>query len=152
MGVERLVVVVSRTDDRDVRRALIDRLLTADVEPALRGFLSLLYDETIRADALAVAETHPQLPLASLLSLLDDEDKRVRLSAAMVLGHVNGPEITRSLISRVEEQPTGRTEVWMALLACRGPLAEEFLSYASFQPLLLGQVNNARLQFERMIP
>jgi hypothetical protein len=38
----------------------------------------------------------------------------------------------------------------MALLACRGELADEFLSYASRRPQFLGQVNHARVQLARM--
>ncbi len=152
VGVERLADAVAQTTDSHVRRALIRRLLTSGDDLALRGYLSLLHDEATRGEALAVADAVPQLPLTSLLALFEDEEKTVRLSAAMVLGHVNGPEVTKALISLVIQEPSGPTEAWIALLACRGELAEQFLAYATFRPQLLGRVNNARVQLARMIP
>ncbi len=152
VGLERLADVVGRATDQRVRAALFNRLLTADSEPALRGYLSLVQHDATRAEALAVADAVGQPLLASLLALLDDEDEAVRLSAALVLGHANGPEVTHALIARVTQQPSDRTETWIALLVCRGAQAEEFFAYATRQPRLLGQVNLARVRLTRMIP
>jgi hypothetical protein len=73
------------------------------------------------------------------------------LAAATVLGHVNGPDVTRLLIARVTEKPADSTEAWMALMACRGEAAAQFLTYASHRPQLLGHLNNARVRAQ-MIP
>jgi HEAT repeat protein len=117
-------------------------------DAALSAYLAFVRDESTRRDALAVANSSQHLPLAALLASLDHEDKSVRRSAAVVLGHVNGPEVTQALIARVTEKPSGATEVRMALLACRGEAAAEFIAYASSRPQLLGHLNSARLQWE----
>ena len=152
VGVERLADIVGQATDRRVRTALLKRLLTADCEPALRGYLSLIHDDAICGEALAVADAAAQPLLGQLLTLLDDEDDSVRISAALVLGHMNGPEVTNSLIARVTQEPPSPTEAWIALLACRGVQAEEFFAYATRQPQLLGQVNLARVWWARMTP
>ena len=152
VGIERLAEVVGQASDRRVRAALICRLLTAESEAALHGYLSLVRHEAMRGEALAVAEDVAQPVLAALLGLLDDEDEAVRISAAVVLGHVNGPEVTNLLISRVTEEPSDSTETWIALLACRGEQAEEFFAYAGCQPRLLVHVNRARVWWARTIP
>jgi hypothetical protein len=69
----------------------------------------------------------------------------------MVLGHLNGPRIARLLVDRVTQQPEVGVEAWIAILACRGPVAEEFLAYATRQPQLLSHVNSARVRWARII-
>lgn len=99
-----------------------------------------------------MADEAQQLPVAALLSLLDDDEKLVRLSVAMVLGYVNGHHVTELLVARVTEKPSNSTEAWMALLACRGDLAEHFLAYAMQQPQLLGHCNYALMQLAQVSP
>jgi HEAT repeat protein len=86
-----------------------------------------------------------------LLDLLEDDDQAVRFAAALVLGRVNGPVVTRALVERVTENPSGATEAWIALVACRGELADEFLAFASREPRFLGHVNGARVRWARII-
>ena len=150
VGIERMADVLVQTADRSVRAAIFRRLLTADSEPALRSYLSLVRDGAVRDEALAVADAVPQRVLAALLARLDDEDEAVRLSAALVLGHTNGPEVTDSLIALVTREPPSPVEAWIALVACRGEQAEKFFAYATRQPLLLGRVNRARMWWARM--
>jgi len=151
-GISGLTQVARTTANPKLRPAVITRLLAIDSEEALLAYLSLVRDEATRPIALATADATPGLPIAKLLALLDHDDKPVRLSAAMVLGHVNGPEVTQSLIARVTEKPSEATAAWLALMACRGPMAEEFLAYASRRPQLLGHLNNARVQWAHAIP
>ena len=75
VGVERLADIVGQTNDRRVRASLLHRLLTADSESALRGYLSLIHRDAIRAEALAAADTAAEPLLAELLALLEDEDE-----------------------------------------------------------------------------
>jgi len=152
VGIENLAQVVGSTRDRKFRAALMHRLLASDSEAALLGYLSLMRIESARREALAVADEAPQLPIGSLLTLLDHGEKRVRFSAAMVLGHVNGPKVTNLLIARVTDKPSDSREAWMALLACRGERAQEFLAYAKYRPQLLGYFNSARVQWAQMVP
>jgi hypothetical protein len=151
VGIERFAGHVGQSTDQSVRAALVRRLLTDDSEAGLRGYLSLVGNDGTRAEALAVADELPQPPSTALLELLDDEDETVRLSAALVLGHLNGPDVTRALVDRVTQNPAEATEAWIALLACRGELAEEFLAFASRRPQLLVHVNSARVWWARVV-
>ncbi|MCI0334365.1 MAG: hypothetical protein L0228_14200 [Planctomycetes bacterium] len=151
-GTEGLAQVAGSTTDSKLRSAVARRLLAIDSDAALLEYLSLVRNDATRTAALAAADEVPSLPIERLLALFDFEDKSVRMSAAMVLGHVNGPEVTRLLIARVTEQPSDATEAWVALMACRGDLAEEFLTYASRRPQLLGHLNSARVQWAQMTP
>jgi len=152
VAVEGLPQVVQSATDPRLRTDLIRRLLNHDSEAALLGYLSLVRSEATRAEALAVADEVPKLPIDELIGLLDHRDQALRFSAALVLGHVDGPEVTRRLITRVTEQPADSPAAWMALMACHGELADEFFAYATRRPQLLGYVNNARLQWTRVIP
>ena len=150
VGIERMADVLVQTGDRSVRAAIFRRLLTADSDPALSLYLSLVGDDAVRDEALAVADAVAQGVLPALLARLDDEDEAVRLSAALVLGRANGPEVTDSLIALVTREAPSPVEAWIALVACRGEQAEEFFAYATRQPLLLGRVNRARMWWARM--
>ena len=152
VGIEDLARVVRTTTDPKVRAALMLRLLTTGSEPGLLGYLSLIRDDATRLEALAVSDKAPQLPIGALLVLLDQNEKWVGFAAALVLGHANGPEVTKLLIARVTEKPANSMETWMALLACRGELAEDFLSYAALRPQLLGHFNSARVRWAQLIP
>ena len=151
VGLTSLAEVAQQTGDRPVRRAIVQRLLTADSDAALRAYLSLVPNPSTRSDALATADAIPTPPTAALLALLKDQDKQARLSAAMVLGHMNGPQVTAALIAIVTEEPAAPAEAWLALLACRGESADRFLAVASQHPQMLGQVNNARMTWARMV-
>lgn len=153
VGTAGLAQAARLAGDPQSRRVLMVRLLSAGEEQThapVRDFLALVQDAATRGDALAAAEAVPQLPLETLLAMLKSDDKPVRLSAALVLGHVNGPEVTRHLVELVTAERSAPTEAWIALLACRGELAEEFLGYAARSPQLLGQVNTARIEWARM--
>jgi len=152
VGVEKLSEVVRYSPNREVRSALLRRLLTLDTEPALIGFLSLVRDDATNREALAVVEETPRLPIAALLAALDHQDKSIRQSAALVLGHANDAEVTKLLIARVTEKPSDSTEAWLALMVSRGELAGEFLAYATNRPQLLGHFNAARVEWGQSVP
>jgi len=151
VGPEGLAMAATKAADPAVRTAIYRRLLAADSPVALRSYLSLVSDKTFRAEALSAADKVAQPPLDTLLTLLTDEDKHVRVSAALVLGRLNGPDVTAALIALVAENPSAPPEAWVALLSCRGESADRFLADASRHPRMLGHVNNARLFWARMI-
>jgi HEAT repeat protein len=150
-GSTGLADAAAQSSNRSVRRALIERLLSIGSDPALRSYLSLASNPALRADALAAADEMKAPPTNKLLMLLKDDDKEVRLSAAMTLGYINGPQVTKELIAIVSDDPAAPPEAWLALLACRDESAERFLAGASQHPRQLGQVNNARMMWARMI-
>jgi hypothetical protein len=151
-GVEGLVRAAKRAREPQLQRTAIARLLEIATDEALLGYLALVRDGTTRSAALVAADADSQLPLASMLAFLDHDDRAVRRSAAFVLGHVNGPEVTQALIARVTEEPSGATETWMALMECRGEMAQQFVAYAATRPQLLGHLNGARVQLAYVVP
>jgi hypothetical protein len=162
-GIHGIVLAARQGSDPRLRDIAIARLIEIGSEEALLGYLTLVSDRRTRGAALAVAArgdgggaggagTSGGPPVATWLAFLDHEDKVVRRSAALVLGHVNGPEVTQALIARVMEKPAGATEAWMALLECRGAMAEKFVSYAASRPQLLGHLNGARVQMAYRTP
>ncbi|MCO6042912.1 hypothetical protein NG895_03230 [Aeoliella sp. ICT_H6.2] len=59
--------------------------------------------------------------------------------------------LTQALIARIEERPSRSKEAWFALFSCRCDAADDFLFRATHSPRLLGQLNNARLQWSREV-
>jgi hypothetical protein len=151
VGVDNLAGAVRQAPHRGLRTALLRRMFTAGSDEALRGFLSLIPHKTLGAEALTVADGVDQPPTGALMKLLEDDAKPARLAAAVVLGHMNGPEVTAALIELVTDRPSASAEAWVALLACRGESADRFLAVASQEPRWLGHVNNARITWARMV-
>jgi len=152
VGIDGLPVFVRVSTHPDVRAALIQRMLGADSQAGLLAYLSLVQKDATRGEALSVAKSESKVPRPQLIGLLDHSDERVRISAAIALGHINGPETTRLLIDRITEQPANSREAWLALMACRGQMARDFLDYAKQRPQLLGHYNYARIHWAQMIP
>lgn len=150
-GIAGVSHVAENTSDVPLRIAAIERLLKFDSDAAQLAFLKLVRNESTRTVSLTTVDRDDHPPVDALLKLLDHEEKWIRQSSAMVLGHVNGPDITRALIARVTERPSESAEAWGALMECRGAMAAEFLDYASRRPQLLGHLNSARLQWIQSI-
>ncbi len=148
MGTDGLVSAVTMTDNRQVRETIYRRLLV-DGE-SLSAYLRLVQDVQLRNEALLVAENLAPDIVNRLLDRLQSEDSQERLAAALVLGHANGPAVTESLIALVADNPTCPKEAWIALMACRGPEADQFLAYATGHPKLLGPLNRARVYLARL--
>lgn len=151
IGVDQFHGIVRQTRSRELRADLLERMITADSDAALRGFLSLVLSEKLRPEALAVADCAVEPPVGPLMKLLEDDDKSTRLAAAVTLGHMNGPAVTAALIELVTDRPSASAEAWVALLACRGESADRFLAAAAHEPRWLGHVNNARITWARMV-
>jgi hypothetical protein len=149
VGYQGLAQAACCTPNAQVRAEIFRRLLGH--EDGVDAYLSLVQNAALRAGALDSAkELSPDI-LNSLLTRLTCEDRDVRLAAALVLGHVNGPLITQSLIDVVSRNPGSSEEAWIALMNCRGPQAQYFLASATVQPRLLGPLNRARAYWARMI-
>ena len=69
-----------------------------------------------------------------------------------MLGHVNGPAVSTALIARVSQPERRRSRPGSPCLACRGDAVDQFLAQAARRPQMLGQVNNARAYWARMMP
>jgi hypothetical protein len=150
-GVEGLVRVAKQTTDAELRDVIVLRLLKFDSSDAKTAYLMLVRDGTTRDVALAAVDSLTSPPVQELFDSLDHDDQWARVASAIVLAHLNGPEVTQSLINRVLKSPSEATEAWIALMACRGEGAGDFLSYAATAPQLLGHMNSARVQWEQMV-
>ncbi len=150
VGVQRWGEVVRMTPDEEVRHEMMQRLLTIETQPALVAYLKLVRDETLRDEALVAGAEMPKLPVDGFIALLNHRDESIRLAAAVVLGRLNRCEMTTALIKRIQQQPSDSKEAWFALFACQCDAADSFLVHATRSPQLLGQFNNARLQWTRL--
>lgn len=150
-GEEGLVAAVFESNSSAVRRAAMTRLLGSGAESSLRRCVAMAGDAVLRADVLAAAGALESPPRSQLLALLRDDEPSLRLPAAIMLGHLNGPQVTAGLIAIVTEDPAAPPEAWLALLACRDESAARFLADAALHPRLLGHVNNARMTWARMV-
>lgn len=143
--------IVSQCGYPEVRRELCRRLLKVETDSGLEDFLQLCNKPSTRGEALDVLKAMPNPPVERLLEMLDHETDSVRLHACLALGFLNGPAVTQALIDRIVDNPSESDEAWIALIACRGELAEEFKAFASYRPRLLGHFNNARVRWARLI-
>ncbi len=144
--------LVHDTNDVATREVLVQHLLRDRSEPALVAFLRLVHDDAMRDDVLTAASQLRDLPIAQLVALLDHDDNTIRLATSLALGRVNRCEMTEALITRVRQRPSQSKEAWFALFGCRCDAAADFLYLASQSPKLLGQLNNARVQWGRVFP
>ena len=146
-----LAAAARQSNSQVVRRALFERLLSSGAESSLRRYLALVPDPSIRTDVLAAAAEMKSPPTGELLAMLKDDDQSTRLASAMILGHMNGPQVTAGLIAIVTEDSAAPSEAWLALLACRDESAARFLADAAHHPRLLAHVNSARMMWARMV-
>ena len=151
LGTDGLAALARNTDDFVVSSLIIRQLLSQGTEPALCAYLTTVHDNRLRSAALTAIKHLADPPVESLLEYLNCEEEPLRLASALALGHLNGPEITQSLIDRIVVDPAQSDEAWIALLACRGELANQFLTYAEHRPQLLGHYNHARLRWLQII-
>ena len=149
VGTQGLANAATQTDDARVRAAIYRRLF-GDAA-ALDAYLTLIQNDALRDEVLAAVDAVAQPILDALLTRLNATDPNVRLAAALVLGHANGPIVTESLIALVAGNRASPDEAWIALMACRGQQADQFLAYATHQPRLLGPFNRARVYWARII-
>ncbi len=152
VGTAGLASLARQASAAEAREILAGHLLSGESDAALREYLWLVADAGTREAALAVAKRLPRPPIDRLFAILDDDDPAARSAAAFTLGRLNGPEVTQRLIAHATEKTSASQEAWVALLACRGEMAREFLAYAEQQPRLLGHYNRARVRWARMIP
>jgi len=113
--------------------------------------LSLVRNKTLRNEVLAVVDDLAPPTREAMFKRLGADDPAVRLAAALTLGRANGPVIAKSLIDLVLRDPSCNAETWIALMSCQGPQTEQFFSFATNQPRLLGSLNRARAYWARII-
>jgi hypothetical protein len=86
---------------------------------ALRPYLERVADEQTRADALAELDRMKSPPTEQLLGFFTDSRADLRVAAALALGRIDGPVLTRRLIEMIERDQS-RREAFIALASSRG--------------------------------
>jgi HEAT repeat protein len=155
-AVERLLVEVAdipalielaRRDGEDplVQSAAMAALLKRPTPAGLNAYLSLVADPSKRETAIRASDQVGDPPVEALLARLDDPRVDVRVAAALVLGRINGPAVTRRLAAMVERN-VNRREALIALTASHGPEARAYLAHASEVDELSAAVRSAMAQ------
>jgi HEAT repeat protein len=127
---------------KELQRVLLAALLgRGDVE-SLRLYLSNVASEPMTETALAAAEQTPHPPMDLLFAVLRSPSELERLTAARVIGRIDGPATTERLIALLEES-TSRQEACVALLTSRGQEAVNFVNSARTNPALAAALQAA---------
>jgi hypothetical protein len=106
-------------------------------DAAIQRYLDLVQDSSTRAKALAALARVAKPPTERMLASLDDPRADRRLAAALVLGRIDGPVLTRRLIDMVAADQN-RREAFIALASSRGADARAFVRQATQSPALSG--------------
>jgi hypothetical protein len=112
------------------RPDLILSLLRTPDGAAVGRYLDLVSDPKTRTDALAALSRVANPPTDRLLAALNDPLVPRRVAAALVLGRIDGPVLTRRLITMVAADQN-RREALIALASSRGKDAREFVERAA---------------------
>jgi hypothetical protein len=123
-----------RPDDRP---GWIVALLKQSDDAAVRRYLDLVGDPTTRGDALAALARVSSPPTDRIMAALGDPRVDRRVAAALVLGRIDGPVLTRRLIEMVAADQN-RREAFIALASSRGEAARAFVREAAQSPTLAG--------------
>jgi hypothetical protein len=124
--------------------ALASLLRRAD-ERSIAMYLSFAADPGTRSLALKAVDRLQRPPTDALLRKLNDSRVSTRMAAALVLGHVDGPDTTRKLANLVVNN-INRREALYALAASNGPEAKAFLDRAARTNELSAAVASTMLQ------
>jgi hypothetical protein len=108
----------------------IVNLLTSRNEPDVQRYLDLVADPVKRHDALAALARVASPPTERMLAALGDPRYERRVAAALVLGRIDGPVLTRRLIEMVAADQN-RREALIALASSRGADARAFVRQAA---------------------
>ncbi len=126
-----------------LRAALCRQILLSGetISPELCSML--VHDRNLRAEVVRGSSKEVR---ASLLACLGNENKTVRLAAALVLAEADDPDVSEDLIEWVTdpEKQVGRDEAWIALYRRSDASAQRFRQFALQAPRLLGPLYRAQ--------
>jgi len=146
-----LADLIRREPAHGLQRELFIALMSRGQSPALAVYLELVSEPGTRDQALAALDAVPHPPVELLFGFLNGAEPGQQLPAALVLGRLNGPQITQRLIqqalSNIHQQPA-----LIALLANHSDEARRFVSLAQRDQSLFAAVHSARLQFQFLQP
>jgi hypothetical protein len=109
---------------------------------AVRPFLERVADPSTRSASLAELDHLKSPPIEQLLTFLSDPRGDLRIAAALALGRIDGPILTRRLINMIERNQS-RREAFIALASSRGRDAQLYVRGAAASDQFAGIARSA---------
>jgi hypothetical protein len=140
----------NEADDREAveLRQQLRMLLAENNLQSVRAFLERVEDRRTSAGALDCLAAEPNPPVALLFRCLRGPKAGERTAAALALGCLNRPEVSRELIAMIASGRY-RQEAMIALLSSSEPTARQFVANAERNQMLQATLWNARRQFSQ---
>ena len=111
---------------------------------AVRPFLERVADPGTRSASLAQLDHLKSPPIEQLLTFLSDPRGDLRVAAALALGRIDGPVLTRRLINMIEQNQS-RREAFIALASSRGRDAQLYVRGAAASEQFAGVARSAMI-------
>jgi hypothetical protein len=147
---ENTLAALARAErEPSLQTQLIGQLLSRNSREAVALYLDLFAAPQLRGAALVALDDHTSPPIELLFAALNNGDSSQRLSAAVLLGRIDGPQVTERLVAQVFRH-INRQEAFVALLASSGQEARQFIDAAHRDQTLFAAVNSAQLQLQRL--
>ena len=130
-----------------VLRQELSSLLAKNDLPSVRAFLERVQDQHTSAETLDCLASAPNPPVELLFRCLRGPTVGQRTAAALALGRLNQPAVSRQLIAMIE-RGMYRQEAMIALLSSSEPVARQFLADAERNQMLAATLWNAKRQLQ----
>jgi hypothetical protein len=148
---ETLVRLADAELDPHLRQELMASLLSRGDAAAVAAYLDFVQRRETRASALAALDRVAEPPVALLFEFLKSPRQTQRLAAAVALGQIDGPDVSRRLIDMVLSDVPCH-EALVALVASPGQEPSRFVSQARSHPLLAGSVRSIEHRLRVFLP
>jgi hypothetical protein len=136
--------------DPNLQQELFAVLLSRGDAGAVVAYLDFVQQRETRAAAIAALDRVAEPPVPLLFEFLKSPQQTQRFAAAVALGRIDGPEVSRRLIDMVLSEAPCR-EALVALVASSGPESCRFVSQARSDPLLAGSVRSIEHRLKVLI-
>ena len=150
-GSEAIACLAGAEQDPALQQELFAVLLSRGDARSVVAYLGFVEHRRTRASALAALDRVADPPLGLLFELLASPQQAQRSAAAVVLGRIDGPEVSRRLMQMVLHD-VQRREALLALAASSGPEASQFVALARNDPALAGSARAAQYTLRRFFP
>jgi hypothetical protein len=137
-------------DPARLRQLLLLLLAEGDLQ-SVHIFLERVEDPRTSADAFNCLASAPNPPVEALFQYLRSPLISRRRTAALVLGRLNQPMVSRELIGMVVHG-IYLQEAMFALVSSSETTAQQFLADAARNPKLLATLQNTKRQFHNYFP
>lgn len=137
--------------DETLRQELLAELVARGDSRSVAIYLRFVQERQTSRSALAALDRVAEPPVPLLFEFLESPQQPQRLAAAVALGRIDGPEVSRRLIDMVLSDFPCR-EALVALVASSGPEPSRFVSQARSDPLLAGSVRSIEHRLKAFLP